>query len=259
MPAFLASGLAIVIAFVPKLLLALVILVVGLIVARLISRALAKLLTRVGFDRLVERGGVAKALANSKLDAAGLVSKILYYTLVLFVLQFAFGIFGPNPVSTLLGTIIAFLPKVIVAIIIVVIAAAIAAAVKTLVQNALGGLSYGKLLANLASIAILFFGAIAALNQVDIAVTVTTPILIAILATLGGVVIVGVGGGLIKPMQQRWEGYLSKIESEAPKAKAEAQDTPPVREQAAEAKERLQHASQEVHFTETPTATAADQ
>ena len=110
MPGWLASGLAIVIAFVPKLVLALVILIVGLIVARLISRALSKLLTRVGFDRLVERGGVAKALANSKLDASGIIAKIVYYALVLFVLQFAFGVFGPNPISTLLGTIIALPP-----------------------------------------------------------------------------------------------------------------------------------------------------
>ncbi|WP_198411542.1 hypothetical protein [Cryobacterium sp. TMT2-14] len=57
---------------------------------------------------------------------------------MLFVLQFAFGVFGPNPVSDLLAGIIAFLPKIIVAIIIV-IAAAVAAGVKTLIQGALGG------------------------------------------------------------------------------------------------------------------------
>ena len=59
---------------------------------------------------------------------------------MLFVLQFAFGVFGPNPVSDLLAGIIAFLPKIIVAIIIV-IAAAVAAGVKTLIQGTLGGLS----------------------------------------------------------------------------------------------------------------------
>ncbi|WP_199180911.1 MULTISPECIES: hypothetical protein [unclassified Cryobacterium] len=60
---------------------------------------------------------------------------------MLFVLQFAFGVFGPNPVSDLLAGIIAFLPKIIVAIIIIVIAAAVAAGVKTLIQGTLGGLS----------------------------------------------------------------------------------------------------------------------
>ncbi len=37
------------------------------------------------------------------------------------------------------------------------------------------------------------------------ATSVTTPILIAVLAIIAGVIIVGAGGGLIKPMQQRWE------------------------------------------------------
>ena len=227
----LAAGLAVVVAFVPKLLLAIVILVVGLIVARLLSRALSRLLTRVGFDRLVERGGIARALASSQLDPSDIVAKLVYYALVLFVLEFAFGVFGPNPISTVLATIIGYLPQVIVAIIIVIIAAAIAAAAKTLIQGTLGGLSYGKVLANAASIGVLFLGVIAALNQLGIAFTVTTPVLITVLATIGGVIVVGVGGGLIKPMQSRWESYLTRVEADLPKAKTSAEQAPPATQQ----------------------------
>jgi hypothetical protein len=190
------------------------ILVIGWIVAKLVAKAIDKVLERVGFDRAVERGGIRKALQNSRYDASDIVSKIVYYALLLFVLQLAFGVFGPNPVSDLLTGVIAFLPKLFVALIIVVVASAIAAAVRDLVANALGGLSYGRMLANIASIAILGLGIIAALNQVGIALTVTLPVLIAILGTVGGILIVGVGGGLIKPMQQRWEDYLSRAERE---------------------------------------------
>jgi hypothetical protein len=241
MPVYLQTGLASVIDFVPKLLLFLVILIVGLIVAKLISKALSKLLEKVGFDWLVERGGVKKALEKSKLDASDIIAKILYYALVLFVLQFAFGVFGPNPVSDLLAAIIGFLPKVIVAIIIVVIAAAIAAAAKTLIQGTLGGLSYGKVLANIASLFILFIGVTAALNQIDVATTVTTPILITVLAIIGGVIVVGAGGGLIKPMQARWESYLTKAEEEAPKMKAEADKAPSVQQQAQNAAQKAKN------------------
>ncbi len=227
----LRSGLATVVEFVPKLLLFLVILIVGLLIAKAISKALSKLLEKVGFDRAVERGGVKKALSKSSLDASDIIAKILYYTLLLFVLQFAFGVFGPNPVSDLLRGIIGFLPKIIIAIIIVVIAAAVAAAVKGLIQSTLSGLSYGKVLANIASIFILGIGIIAALNQVEIATTVTTPILIAVLSAIVGVIIVGVGGGLIKPMSQRWETYLNKAEAEAPRLKAEAQNSPSATQQ----------------------------
>ena len=127
----------------------------------------------------------------------------------------------------------------LVAIIILVVASAIAAAVKVLVEGSLGGLSYGKVLANLASIFILFLGVVAALNQVGVATTVTTPVLIAILATVGGVIVVGVGGGLIKPMQHRWERYLSNAEAEAPRIREHASNAPGVREQAQQARSQV--------------------
>jgi hypothetical protein len=82
------------------------------------------------------------------------------------------------------------------------------------VSNALSGFSYGGMLGTIASVFILGLGIIAALNQVGIALTVTLPVLIAILATVGGILVVGVGGGLIKPMQQRWENYLTTAERE---------------------------------------------
>ena len=203
-----------VVTFAPKLVAFLLILIIGLIVAKLIAKAVDKILERVGFDRAVERGGVERALAGSQYDASAIAGKIVYYALVLFVLQLAFGVFGPNPISVLIAGVIAFLPKLFVALIIVVVASAIAAAVRDLLSNTLSGMSYGRMLANLASIFILGLGIIAALNQVGIALTVTLPVLVAILGTIGGVIIVGVGGGLIKPMQGRWENYLTKADEE---------------------------------------------
>ena len=234
----LRDGLATIAEFVPKLVLFLVILIVGIIVAKVIAKALSAVLEKVGFDRAVERGGVKKALQNSKMDASDVVAKLIYYTLMLFVLQLAFGVFGPNPISDLITQVITFLPSLIVAIIILVVAAAIAAAVKTLVEGTLGGLSYGKALANGASVFILFLGIVAALEQVGVATAITTPILITILATIGGVVVIGVGGGLIKPMQHRWEGYLTKAEDEAPRIKQEAANAPSARQQAEQARDQ---------------------
>jgi hypothetical protein len=231
----LLAGLTSVVTFVPKLIAFLLILVIGLLIAKAISKAAGKVLQRVGFDKAVERGGIKKALANSDYDAATIVGRIIYYALMLFVLQLAFGVFGPNPISDLLTRIIAFIPALVVAIIIVVVAAAIAAAVKTLIQGTLGGLSYGKTLANIASLFILFLGVVAALNQIGVATAVTTPLLITILATIAGVLIVGAGGGLIKPMQTRWEQYLTKAESEAPKIKQHATSAPSPKEIAAQA------------------------
>ena len=219
--------------FVPKFVAFLVILLIGWFIAKAIGKIVDKILERVGFDRAVERGGIKRALASSNYDASTIVGKLVYYALLLFVLQLAFGVFGPNPISDLIAAVIAFLPKVIVAIIIIVVAAAIAAAVRELIGNALSGFSYGRILASVAGIFILGLGIIAALNQVGIATTVTTPVLIAVLATIAGVLIVGVGGGLVRPMQARWERYLETMSQETGRIRAQrhqarhsASDTP---------------------------------
>ena len=199
---------------IPKILVFLIILVIGWIVAKALGRIVDMILRRVKFDRFVERGVIGQALARSGTDATSLIARIVYYAILLVTLQTAFGVWGPNPISTMLDAVVGWLPKAVVAIIIIVIASAIARVVKDLINGAIGGLSYGPFLASVASIIIIALGAIAALNQVGIAAAVTQPILYTVLLTAGAVVAIGVGGGLIRPMQDRWERMLSAAERE---------------------------------------------
>jgi hypothetical protein len=203
--------------FIPRLLAFLAILVIGWFVAKAIARLIDRVLERVGFDRAVERGGVGRALAPTEYDASTILAKIVFYTLMLFVLQLAFGIFGPNPISDLLFGVIAFLPRLFVAILIVVVAAAIASAVRDVVAGALSGLSYGRMLGNLAGGTILVVGVFAALNQVQIAPAIVTGLFYALLAIIAGSAIVAIGGGGIRPMRAQWEKALDRLEDEAPR------------------------------------------
>src|SRR5437764_15274249 len=81
-PTFLNNALDLVVTFVPKLLLALVILIVGYFIARLIAAAVNKLLERVGFDRLGERGGIKPALARVNLDASDVIAKLIFWAIM---------------------------------------------------------------------------------------------------------------------------------------------------------------------------------
>lgn len=201
--------------FVPRAIAFIVILVVGWIIARFVLKIVDKVLERVGFDRAVERGGVGRALERTKYDASDILAKLAYYAVLLFTLQFAFGVWGPNAISDLIRGVVGWLPRAFVAIVIIVVATAIANAVRDLVTGALGGLSYGRVLADVTSIFIIALGVIAALNQVGIATTVTTPVLIAVLATIAGILVVGVGGGMVRPMQDRWDRWLYRAERES--------------------------------------------
>jgi MFS family permease len=218
--------------FVPRLIAFLVILLIGYVIARILATVLNKILERVGFDRAVERGGVGRALARSRYDASDILAKLVFYAVMLFVLSAAFSAFGPNPVSEYLQAVIAYLPLVFVAILIIVIAAAIAAAVRSVTQNTLGGLSYGRLLGSAASALILALGVIAALDQLNIAENVVLGLLYAALAAIVGVVIVAVGGGGIRPMQERWENTLARYDREKTDVRREVDDAPSLAEQA---------------------------
>lgn len=209
--------------FVPKLLGFLLILGIGYFVAKALESLLDRILERVGFDRIVERGGLRTALARSKLDASSILARIVFYVAFLFVLQLAFGLFGPNPISDVLEGIIAFLPNLFVAVVIVVLTAAIATGAKTVIESVLGGLSYGRVLAVTAAVAIWVIGVAAALNQVNIAPEIVNGLFYAMLALVVGVGIVAVGGGGIQPMRERWQRALMRLDTEAPRIRQETE------------------------------------
>jgi hypothetical protein len=217
------DGFRTVATFVPKLLGFLVILIVGFIIAKAVEKVIDKVLQKVGFDQLVERGGIKKALAKSQYDAAGIVGKIAFYFIFVAALAMAFGTLGIAALDQPFAQLLALLPKILVALVIVVIGAALATAAKKFLSNILGGLSYGSGVATAVSAIVLVLFAKAALDEVGIATTVTNAVLYTVLAMIAGVTIVGVGGGLIKPMQTRWEDTLNKASQEKDNVKNQVQ------------------------------------
>jgi hypothetical protein len=209
-----------IILFVPKLLACVVILVIGYCVAKFLCKIFANVLQKLGFDRLVERGGVKRALSRTNWDASDLLGKLLFYFIMLFALQIAFGVFGPNPISSLLNSIIAYLPNVFVACVIIMVIAAVAEGAKQIIQGAIGGLSYGRPLAMAAAVAIWTVGVFAALNQLGIAPAIVNGLFYAMLAVIVGSAIVGIGGGSIVPLRGKIERLLGRVEEEALKIKA---------------------------------------
>ncbi len=214
--------------FVPKLALFLVILVVGWFIAKMIAKFAEVGLRKVGFDRAVDKSGLGRMLERSNYDAIKLVAKLLYYFVLLIVLQASFAVFGTNPISDALNSIVSWLPKAAVAIIIVVIAGAIANAVKDVLTGALSSVSYGRMLANIVAVFIMGLGVVAALNQIGVAGFVTSSVLTAVLATIAGVLIIGIGGGLVRPMQDRWGKWLNRIEEDSANVKPMGEAKPTV-------------------------------
>jgi len=216
--------------FVPKLVLFLVVLLIGWLIARALAKAADFLLRRVGFETAVERSGLGRALEDSEYDGTKLVSKVIFYLLMLVVLQFAFGIFVPTPISDVLNSLVAWLPRLLVAIAIVVVVGMIANAVRHILNSALSSVSGGPVIATGVWAFLLGLGVIAALNEMGIARFVTNSVLTAVLAVVAGVLIVGMGGGMIKPMQARWERWINRMEEESQRATVPRQGRRPADE-----------------------------
>jgi hypothetical protein len=64
--------------------------IIGYFIAKAIAKLADGILERVGFDRMVERGGIGRALESSRFDASDIRGKVAFYVLFLFVLQLAF-------------------------------------------------------------------------------------------------------------------------------------------------------------------------
>jgi hypothetical protein len=206
----------------PKIGYFLLILIVGIFVAKLVQKILTKVLQKVGFDKLVERGGIKQAMSKSKYDAAGILGKIVYYFIFLGVLSLAFSVFGSNnPISRFIDRIVAFLPSLFVAVIALIIAFAIAAAVKDLLSNMLGGLSFGSTLANVASLFIIGIGVFFALGELGVATVIVGPLFIAILALIVIPPIIAFGVGGIDPAREAIRNLQSKGQQKAQEIKQE--------------------------------------
>ncbi|MBO3742421.1 mechanosensitive ion channel family protein [Actinoplanes flavus] len=237
-----------VVLYLPSVVVFLVILVIGYLLARLARTVTAKTLRRAGFDRAVQRGPAGRLLRPGAPSATDVCARLAFFVVLLFALQLAFGVFGPNPASDLINALLGWLPQVFVGIVIVVVTAAIAGAAHDLILAVLGGLGYARVLAKAVAAVIVTLGVIAGLDQVGIATSVTRPLLVTILATVAGVIIVGVGGGLIRPMQQRWEGWLDRA----------AAESAAIREQArAYAEERARQSAAKPSTSEEPPPPAA--
>jgi hypothetical protein len=59
-----------------------------------------------------------------------------------------------------------------------------------------------------------------------------------VLATVGGILVIGVGGGLIAPMAKRWELWLARAEQESATIREHVKNAPGVVDQARTATDR---------------------
>lgn len=121
----------------PKLLGALVIFFVGWIVAKLATKFVKKILEQSGIDKLGDQVNDIDIFkkANFSFKLSQIVSKILYYTLLLIVTVGAVDVLGMESLSKLVGELINYVPKLITAMALLLIGALLADTIAGLAKS----------------------------------------------------------------------------------------------------------------------------
>lgn len=116
------------VAFLPNLFGALLIVAIGYVVTRVVTTLLKRVLKVVGLDRLGARLRRIDVIAQSSVEISlsTVVAQIIYYFLMLVILVAATDVLGLEIVSELVGSAIAYVPKLVAAIVILVIGAIVA-------------------------------------------------------------------------------------------------------------------------------------
>lgn len=158
--------------FLPKLALALAVLIVGWLLAKLAKLAVIKGLRAINFNVLTERAGMEDFLDHGGIqtDTTGIFGLLVYWLIILAALIIGFNSMGLTYITGLLGEIVLFVPKVIVAILILAFGAYFARfvgkAVVTYSKNI--AIQDADVLGKLAKYAIMTFVVLIALDQVNV-------------------------------------------------------------------------------------------
>ncbi|MEE9415197.1 MAG: hypothetical protein V3V01_07925 [Acidimicrobiales bacterium] len=201
--------------FIPKILVFLVVLFIGWWVAKIIRKLAHRVLTKVGFDGIVDRSGLGTYIERAGYADSGLLlAKIVYLFIMLIVLQLALAAFGDgNPFSELLNDFIAYLPKLLVAIVLIVITGAVANAVRDLVRPSVAHLDYGNLVVTGVGALIWYVGGFAALSQLQVAETIVNSLFQMITAAAVFILVIKFGiGGIPAARDRFWPKVYDKFE-----------------------------------------------
>ncbi len=194
-------------AFLPRLALALAVLIAGWLAAKVSKFAVVRGLRAINFNVLTERAGMDGFLKQGGIerDTTDIFGLLVYWLAIFSALVIACNGLGLTYITDLLGQVVLFVPKVIVALVILAFGAYFAAfiggTVITYCRNV--GMQDADLLGRLARYSILGFVVLIALDQVNVGGAIIRQ---SFLIILGGIVLAlalafGIGG-------QRWAAGL---------------------------------------------------
>ncbi len=159
-------------AFLPRLAIAIGILLIGWLIAKAFRLGVVKALRALNFHVLTERAGIDGFLqqGGSRKDATDLFGWIAYALIILASLIIAFNGLGLSQVTDLLGRVLLFVPRLLVALLVLVFGSYFARFAGNAVQGYCRGAGIGDadLLGHLMQYGVMAFVVLLAVDHLDI-------------------------------------------------------------------------------------------
>ncbi len=207
--------------FLPRLVLAIVILIIGWVFAKAVRFAIVKALRAINFSVVTEKAGIDQFLkqGGADIDTVRVLGSLSYWLVILAALMIASNSLDLAYVTDLIGRIVLFVPKVMVAVVILVFgvyfARFVGAALTTYLRNI--GVGEAGLVGRLALYAIVVFVIMIALDQMGLGDIIRQAFLIIVAAiALGLALAFGLGGQKrAAELIERWSRHSVEDKSAA--------------------------------------------
>jgi Conserved TM helix len=213
-------------AFLPRVLLAIAILIAGWLVAKAVRFALVKALRALNFNVITDKAGIDAFLrqGGGDIDTIRVLGALAYWLVILAAIMIAFNSLDLAYVTDLVGRVVLFVPRVMVAVVILVFGAyfarfvsgALTAYLKTI------GAAEAALLGRLSLYAIMAFVILIALDQLGLGEILRQTFLILVAAVaLGLALAFGLGGQRrATELIERWTRPRAEPEQSGARAKS---------------------------------------
>lgn len=196
---------ATVVGFLPEFFAACIFLGVGLIVASGLQTIVERLVAATRIDILLSKAGAGEYAerAGIRIDMARFLSRVVYWFVIIASMLGIANILGLRDVADFLqGSILTFIPKIVIAVGVMLITVVIANFFRGAIRASAMSVRFhaGKILGSVAWWAVIVFGSLEALRQVGIDIQIAWALLntivtgvVAMLAIAGGIAF-GLGG-----------------------------------------------------------------
>ena len=162
--------------YVPALFGAMVILFAGYLLARLFEKGAEKVLRRIHFNRLLERGGVMDAVerAGSHVNPTRIAASIIFWFVMFTVMLVAANALGLQSLANVFSELVSYIPSVIAAIVIIIVGIVLGGFVGGLIMASAGGLHGGPTLSRVGKGGVIVLAVFMALQELGVASEIVT-------------------------------------------------------------------------------------